>query len=340
MKMRAEKRILVSVALLMVLALTPVPGSTSTPTYTLSGVVFFDYNGNGVQEQGEPGLEGIEVAVGESAVRTDTNGHYSLTSSAGTISISLIPADPSFQYYFPSPAQVRLINRPITVHLSADINMNFGIGQGVLTVPLECGTDYLLWSYTDYDYRIGFVRNYAGDTTEARCVTLTYCPFPGTFDQHQGTDYNVEIGTPIVAAAPGVVMQSEVIQSQGGIDRYVRIKHDFGGDYVLITTYGHNSENLVSVGTRVRRGQAIALSGDAAPGGTHPHLHFGLWAVPRSLAENYGAMINYIFHGPWPKVEWPSGGTIPVDSDPYRDLFDPEAVGYWIQDNSPMCPGP
>ncbi len=42
----------------------------------VSGVVFRDDNGNGVQDPGEPGLPGIPVSVGGYAAQTDSNGRF------------------------------------------------------------------------------------------------------------------------------------------------------------------------------------------------------------------------------------------------------------------------
>lgn len=46
---------------------TPTPEPTNTPTpiptYALSGTVFFDYNGNGLRDEGEPPIEGAPIRV-------------------------------------------------------------------------------------------------------------------------------------------------------------------------------------------------------------------------------------------------------------------------------------
>jgi len=43
--------------------LTPTPTVTPIPIFTLSGVIFFDYNGNGLQDEGEPPIEGVEISL-------------------------------------------------------------------------------------------------------------------------------------------------------------------------------------------------------------------------------------------------------------------------------------
>lgn len=83
---------------------------------------------------------------------------------------------------------------------------------------------------------------------------------------HAGMDVRAEIGTPILAAAPGVVISSGQERAYG---RIIRIEHDHG----FVTVYAHNLENLVDVGDRVAGGTIIATVGRSGRT-TAPHLHF------------------------------------------------------------------
>jgi len=83
---------------------------------------------------------------------------------------------------------------------------------------------------------------------------------------HAGMDIKGEIGTPILAAAPGVVISSGQERAYG---RIIRIEHDSG----FVTVYAHNLENLVEVGDRVAGGTIIATVGRSGRA-TTPHLHF------------------------------------------------------------------
>jgi lipoprotein NlpD len=84
---------------------------------------------------------------------------------------------------------------------------------------------------------------------------------------HSGIDISAEAGTPIVAAADGVVVFSG--RGPDGYGNTVMLDHGRS----IITLYAHNQRNLVRVGERVRRGQPIALMGDTGrASGTH--LHF------------------------------------------------------------------
>ncbi len=98
-----------------------------------------------------------------------------------------------------------------------------------------------------------------------------------TYDSHNGTDFAIPPGTPVVAAAPAVVLRVSSEFHRGG--RKVFLDHGRG----LVTTYNHLSRPLVRPGQRVRRGELIALSGysgiDAVVGfpWTPPHVHFNVW---------------------------------------------------------------
>ena len=86
---------------------------------------------------------------------------------------------------------------------------------------------------------------------------------------HSGLDIRVPSGTPVKATADGVVVVSGWVGGNGNI---VVIEH--GHDFS--TAYAHNTQNLVKVGQRVKRGDTIAISG-ATGNATGPHLHYEVW---------------------------------------------------------------
>lgn len=86
---------------------------------------------------------------------------------------------------------------------------------------------------------------------------------------YNGVDLAAPVGTPIYAAADGVVIASMTGGWNGGYGNYVVISHSNGTQ----TLYGHNRENLVVPGQQVTQGQMIARIGLTGKT-TGPHVHF------------------------------------------------------------------
>jgi murein DD-endopeptidase MepM/ murein hydrolase activator NlpD len=84
---------------------------------------------------------------------------------------------------------------------------------------------------------------------------------------HKGVDIAAGVGTPIVAAASGVVTYAG--WNSGGYGNLVEVQHADGST----TLYAHNNRILVSEGQRVQQGQQIAEMGSTGYS-TGPHLHF------------------------------------------------------------------
>jgi murein DD-endopeptidase MepM/ murein hydrolase activator NlpD len=91
-------------------------------------------------------------------------------------------------------------------------------------------------------------------------------PITGRNSFHTGVDLIAPTGTPVVAAAGGVVATVGYVPEYGNI---VEIDHDNG----LTTRYAHLSRSQVKVGDVVMKGQAIAQVGTTGRT-TGPHLHF------------------------------------------------------------------
>jgi len=83
---------------------------------------------------------------------------------------------------------------------------------------------------------------------------------------HAGVDYGAPHGTPIMAAADGVVISASY---SGGYGNRVIIDHGGG----ISTTYAHCSRMFVRAGQSVKRGERIAAVGSTGLS-TGPHLHF------------------------------------------------------------------
>ena len=104
-------------------------------------------------------------------------------------------------------------------------------------------------------------------------------PFSGRAALHTGLDFPTESGTPVHAAAGGVVLSSEWHPEYGHL---VEIDHGNG----LITRYAHNSRVLVKAGDLIRRGQVISEVGTSGRS-TGAHLHFEVLVdgVPQDPAK-------------------------------------------------------
>jgi murein DD-endopeptidase MepM/ murein hydrolase activator NlpD len=132
------------------------------------------------------------------------------------------------------------------------------------------------------------------------CTTCSYggsmvWPVPGGFISqyywwgHPALDIAAAYGTPVLAAAPGVVTFAGWRDNGGGYQ--VWMSH---GNNVY-TTYNHMSAVLVAVGQHLAAGQQlgrIGATGDA----TGPHCHFEVWIGPIWDGGTRVNPLNYLSH--------------------------------------------
>lgn len=92
----------------------------------------------------------------------------------------------------------------------------------------------------------------------------------GPFDHfHSGTDFAGAPGTPVLAAAAGIVVLADTLNVRGNA---TIIDHGWG----VFTGYWHQTDQYVHVGDVVSAGQIIGTIG-ATGRVTGPHLHWELW---------------------------------------------------------------
>jgi murein DD-endopeptidase MepM/ murein hydrolase activator NlpD len=100
--------------------------------------------------------------------------------------------------------------------------------------------------------------------------------------RHPGIDFDINRGTPVIAASDGeVIYIGDPCPGQrhcGGI--FVTLQH---GDHMR-SLYGHLGKVSVKNGQLLKRGQLIGLSGESNSG--YVHLHFG-------ICKTEGSCINY-----------------------------------------------
>ena len=93
-------------------------------------------------------------------------------------------------------------------------------------------------------------------------------PVTGMVRPHEGTDFAVPVGTPVLATGDGIVQKATSHPLAG---TYIVIKHG----RTLSTRYLHLSKLLVKTGQRVKMGDKIGLSGNTGRS-TGAHLHYEL----------------------------------------------------------------
>ena len=91
-------------------------------------------------------------------------------------------------------------------------------------------------------------------------------PFTGQWAMHEGIDFLADSGSPIAAAAGGVIMFAGFHPQYGNM-----VDIDHGND--LVTRYAHASKLFVKEGDVVQRGRKIGEVGSTGRS-TGPHLHF------------------------------------------------------------------
>lgn len=117
-------------------------------------------------------------------------------------------------------------------------------------------------------------------------------PLTGVAESHRGIDIVNATGTPIVAAAPGIVVKASNATGYGNV---VFVSHVIDGE-VWTTVYGHLNSITVKPGQALKAGQTVGTLGSTG-WSTGPHLHFelhrGEWAPGQPNAIDPGPYIGY-----------------------------------------------
>ena len=261
---------------------TPMPTATPTliPTYTLSGVVFFDYNGNGQQNEGEPPIEGATIQVAGLSTTSGDDGVYTLAGVPyGTHNLGI--SKDGFTYIALSVAALQLIDDPMPVVVKRDTRRDIGLMQGLLTLPIS-GDVGIIVGYFDLDPRGGPLgnpgpaRNYRGETNPPDFDRL----IPGTENGHEGVDIAIVGDGPIPIKAP---IYGTIEDYPFGECNHVTILYRGPGGPFNVGL-GHLTSIVVRQGQPVKRGDLIGYidptlySGGTGPACTSwPHVHFNLY---------------------------------------------------------------
>ena len=300
----------------------------------LGGYVFHDYSGNGMLDEGEPFVNDVEiVAQGYYATLKvkPQSGIYVFKDLPKYKSYKICPVHPEnkFRFMWRSPEEVIETRIGYTIDtFRGKQRLDLALGEGFLTLPLRSNAHYTISGFYDWDPRVEHVKWWngavlvPGDTTPTRYRT--------GFDNHSGIDYSIEVGSPIVAPAPGTV-RGRQIGPQGQLG--VQIYHD---SIDFWTFYNHLSRIDVQEGQRVSRGQKFAESGES--GTTFPHLHFNTKWVDTDRSFGFFDFYRPIF----PMGEESSGfWSLRSDTEgpvwrKYPREKNPNLLGYWTKDNDPQ----
>ena len=138
-------------------------------------------------------------------------------------------------------------------------------------------------------------------------ITQKFGENPGLYSQwgfpgHNGVDFGISNGTPVLAAAKGTV--DKVSFENGGYGNYVKIKH-INGATAYYTYYAHLMQASVAAGQNLEVGAVIGYSNNTGAS-TGPHLHFGL-----RKADTSGAYKGYIDALPYLTGQVASGEDMP-----------------------------
>ena len=197
--------------------------------------------------------------VAETTVTTDENGNSIktttyVTKKVLTVSILQLSTDEISALYNFNDEQKALLEELMSEEYN-DLwgNLLGASGQIIQGNSSFVGTGMFAWPFENDQY----ISSRFGTRVD---------PISGEVKTHGGTDIAAPLGTPILAAADGVVVTATWHNSYG---YYVKIKHDD----TYSTLYAHCSALHVSAGQTVKQGQVIADCGSTGYS-TGPHLHY------------------------------------------------------------------
>ena len=203
-----------------------------------------------------------ETAVIET---TDKNGKPTTATITETVLVIRLthktPGEMAADYHFTArqSTYLQLLQDPRYEELWAELLGGFAQGSGELMSPdsTRTPTGTLQWPLPV----AGAITSQFGHRVD---------PITGEVSSHTGTDIACAEGTPILAAADGIVTVANGLDSWGGsYGYYIQIDHGSG----LETLYAHCSSICVATGQQVQAGQVIGYVGHTGRvTGNHLHL--------------------------------------------------------------------
>ena len=196
---------------------------------------------------------------------TDKNGKVTATEITETVLVIELthktPDEMAADYHFTirQNTYLQLLQDPQYEELWAELLGGFEQGGGEVMSPdgTRAPTGTLQWPLPV----AGTITSQFGHRVD---------PITGEVSSHTGTDIACAEGTPILAAADGIVTVANGLDSWGGsYGYYIQIDHGGG----LETLYAHCSSICVTTGQQVQAGQVIGYVGHTGRvTGSHLHL--------------------------------------------------------------------
>jgi len=312
------------------LSTTSASSGTTSETVQLAslrGRLFFDYNGNGVQDGEEPSVSGALVQLKDgmgkvvSEALTDSSGDYKLEDiriGAYRLLVGVDQfSDKKLRYMCRSTEEFTAIPEGYGVLLDRSQSVDIGLMEGFLTLPFPKSVpiyvDPRRGDYFDHDPGLDAIWWNGRKLPAPRPHSPAWT--------HPGTDFFMPKGTEVRAASSGVI---GAISTKKGEPYWIATSSRYGYG----ATYIHIDKPLVSTGMTVKRGEAIALSGDTGSPGT-PHLEFQLW---KHMPDAKDYCIDP--YSPVPGV--PRGAWIAGTWEWYPSDEEWISQGYWTRDNDPQ----
>ena len=206
---------------------------------------------------------------------TDKDGNLTTTEITETVLVIELthktPDEMAVDYHFTArqSTYLQLLQDPQYEELWAELLGGFAQGGGKLMSPdsTRTPTGTLQWPLP-----------VAGTITSQFGYRVD--PITGEVSSHTGTDIACAEGTPILAAADGIVTVANGLDSWGGsYGYYIQVDHGGGPE----TLYAHCSSICVTTGQQVQVGEVIGYVGHTGRA-TGSHLHLEVW-VGRSRKD-------------------------------------------------------
>ena len=348
---------------------TPEPTNTPTavPTYTLSGTVFFDYNGNGLRDEGEPPIEGAPIRVAGLSTTSGLDGTYSLSGvPAGTqrVYVDSPTQEPATAFRYINrflgwvdvpayeisgvsvPAQrvpdtaISPIDRALVTAVSGGQSLDIALMQGFLTLPFRKSqvSEPFIFNYFD----IVGIRLFDEDHS-------FFSTWDGVMQTYDGRYSSWFSPNPYIE---GSQVQAGVGDSHTGLDFLIPT-----GLYIVSGAPTSEVWYLPNEDGELRVHLWFADPEDSTNrfADTYGHLSVQLVTMHQSVCR--GQIIGLSGNtgrqsGGFPQVHFdlhrtsPPGGWYYLDPfrytlelDPLPESFWGSSVSYWTVDNTPQFPG-